>query len=167
MSLVALRCPRCGQALPAAPERRIFACPHGHGAVRAARGKLWPVALRRIAARRPLPAEGELVLLPVWLLAVDTQWQGAALDIPGAYQGLVDLMNEQREKVNNASAGFEESRYAQVTMADLRNNFAGTTAAWALFHEWLDTKSGGSEIYQRLDQSWRSRATPARWACSW
>jgi iron uptake system component EfeO len=83
--------------------------------------------------------------------ALEAQWRDVGLDLPGAFQGLVDLMSEQREKVNNASAGFEESRYAQVTMADLRNNFAGTTAAWELFHEWLDTKSGGAALHQRLD----------------
>lgn len=87
------------------------------------------------------------------ITTLETQWKGAALDVPGAYQGLVDLMNEQREKVNNASAGFEESRYAQVTMTDLRNNYEGATAAWDLFHEWLEVKEGGEAIHDTLDKA--------------
>ena len=77
MSLVALRCPHCGHALPVAPERRIFACEHGHGAFRAAEGRLWPLSLRRVLPRRPLPPEGDLVLLPLWLLQVDATSQRA------------------------------------------------------------------------------------------
>lgn len=84
--------------------------------------------------------------------ALETQWKSAGLDLPGAYQGLLDLVNEQREKVNNASAGFEESRYAQVTMTDLRNNYEGTLAAWGLFHEWLEAKgTDGEAIHDQVD----------------
>ena len=39
--------------------------------------------------------------------------QPAAIDIGAAFQGLVGLMNEQKEKVNLAATGEEESRYAQ------------------------------------------------------
>ena len=84
---------------------------------------------------------------------LETQWKAAALDLPGAYNGLIDLMLEQREKVNNASAGFEESRYAQVTMTDFRNNYEGTLAAWNLFHDWLQTKDGGETIHTQVDAS--------------
>ena len=54
------------------------------------------------------------------------QWQPAAIDIGAAYQGLVGLMNEQKEKVNKAATGEEESRYARTTLFDLRNNLDGT-----------------------------------------
>ena len=37
------------------------------------------------------------------------QWQPAAIDIGAAYTGLVGLMNEQKEKVNLAATGEEES----------------------------------------------------------
>jgi hypothetical protein len=53
---------------------------------------------------------------------------------------LISLMNEQREKVNKASTFEEESRYSQRTMADLRENLAGTKAIYGLFQPWLVTK---------------------------
>jgi iron uptake system component EfeO len=78
------------------------------------------------------------------------QWTTAAhLDVSGAFQGLIGLMNEQQEKVNNAANGEEESRYSQRTMADLRANLDGTTAIYGLFREWLQSKAGspsGAEV---------------------
>lgn len=69
------------------------------------------------------------------------QWtQGAAPDVSGAFQGLIGLMNEQQEKVNNAATGEEESRYSQRTMADLRANLDGTSKIYALFRGWLATR---------------------------
>jgi iron uptake system component EfeO len=69
------------------------------------------------------------------------QWtQGAAPDVSGAFQGLIGLMNEQQEKVNNAATGEEESRYSQRTMADLRANLDGTSKIYGLFRGWLKTK---------------------------
>jgi hypothetical protein len=49
-------------------------------------------------------------------------------------------MNEQREKVDKASLGEEESRYARVTLFDLRNNLEGTVKVYALFKPWVLTK---------------------------
>jgi iron uptake system component EfeO len=71
---------------------------------------------------------------------LESAWTPAKIDLPAAFQGLKDLMNEQREKVNLASAGFEESRYAQVTMTDMRNNLQGTQTIYALFRPWLLTR---------------------------
>jgi iron uptake system component EfeO len=71
------------------------------------------------------------------------QWQPAAIDIGAAYQGLVGLMNEQREKVNKAATGEEESRYADVTLFDLRNNLDGARKVYALFRDWIGSKDGG------------------------
>jgi iron uptake system component EfeO len=68
------------------------------------------------------------------------QWQPAKIDVAVAFQGLVSLMNEQREKVNKASTNEEESRYSQRTMADLRDNLAGTKRAYGVFKPWLVTK---------------------------
>jgi iron uptake system component EfeO len=70
------------------------------------------------------------------------QWQPAAIDVGVAFQGLVALMNEQREKVNKAATGEEESRYAQLTLFDLRNNLAGTATIYALFAPWVQAKQG-------------------------
>jgi iron uptake system component EfeO len=72
-------------------------------------------------------------LLDDWTAAVD-------LDVQGAFQGLIGLMNEQLEKVNNAATGEEESRYSQRTMADLRANLDGTTTIYGLFRNWLKSK---------------------------
>src|ERR1044071_5440278 len=58
-------------------------------------------------------------------VALANQWQAAAVDIGAAFQGLVGLMNEQKEKVNLAATGEEESRYANLTLFDLRNNLYG------------------------------------------
>ena len=77
------------------------------------------------------------------------QWTPTEIDVSGAFQGLIGLMNEQHEKVNKAATGEEESRYSQRTLADLRANLDGTTAIYGLFRDWLKsrpvdaTKAGG------------------------
>ncbi len=72
------------------------------------------------------------------------QWQPAAIDIGAAYVGLIGLMNEQKEKVNLAATGEEESRYANITLFDLRNNLAGTSKVYALFRPWVQSKAAGT-----------------------
>ena len=79
------------------------------------------------------------------------QWQPAAIDIGAAYQGLVGLMNEQREKVNLAATGEEESRYANLTLFDLRNNLEGTQEVYALFRPWIQSKSAGRDPDATID----------------
>jgi iron uptake system component EfeO len=84
-------------------------------------------------------------------LADDTQtlknvWAPSAIDLDGAFGGLISLMNEQREKVNKAATEEEESRYAQRTMQDIRDNLTGTKAIYALFQPWLATKDNGEAI---------------------
>jgi iron uptake system component EfeO len=74
--------------------------------------------------------------------ALHDQWTPAAIDIGAAFQGLVGLMNEQKEKVNLAATGEEESRYANITLFDLRNNLAGTTKIYDLFVPWIKAKNG-------------------------
>ncbi len=74
-----------------------------------------------------------------------TEWVPAAIDIGAAFQGLIGLMNEQKEKVNLAASGEEESRYANVTLFDLRNNLTGTSNVYELFRDWIKSKSGGSD----------------------
>jgi len=78
------------------------------------------------------------------------EWQPQNIDIAGAYQGLVALMNEQHEKVNKASTSEEESRYAQRTMADLRANLEGTTKVYAFFRPWITSKDGGAARDQAI-----------------
>ena len=69
-----------------------------------------------------------------------SQWTPANIDVAIAFQGLISLMNEQREKVVKASGGEEESRYSQRTMADLRDNLTGSQAVYAIFEPWLRSK---------------------------
>lgn len=74
------------------------------------------------------------------------QWQPAAIQIEIAYEGVKNLVIEQREKVNKASSNEEESRYAQRTMADIRDNLVGTKTAYAVFQPWILAKDGGKDI---------------------
>jgi len=73
------------------------------------------------------------------------EWTPTNIDIGAAFQGLVGLMNEQKEKVNLAATGEEESRYANVTLFDLHNNLAGTTAIYDIFQPWIQSKGGDQD----------------------
>ncbi|HVT07062.1 MAG TPA: EfeM/EfeO family lipoprotein [Polyangia bacterium] len=73
-------------------------------------------------------------------------WEAAKnYDLGAAFQGLVSLMNEQREKVDKASTNQEESRYSQMTMTDIRNNLVGTERVYGLFQPWIRSKSASAE----------------------
>lgn len=73
------------------------------------------------------------------------QWQPSNINIAVAFQGLISLMNEQREKVTKASSNEEESRYSQRTMADIRDNLSGTKVIYGLFSPWLVSKTNASD----------------------
>ncbi len=77
------------------------------------------------------------------------EWTPAKIDVAVAYSGLVSLVEEQREKVVKAATGEEESRYAQRTMTDLRDNLAGTKTVYAIFQPWLLTKTNGGADLDR------------------
>jgi iron uptake system component EfeO len=109
--------------------------------------------------------------------AMQKAWSGAEVDLPGAFDGLVSLMNEQREKVNKAATGEEESRYSQKTLADLRANLAGTRTIYALFQPWIASKEGGAAVddgiqegFATLDEAYSATAgdsipaPPATWS---
>ncbi|HVU03738.1 MAG TPA: imelysin family protein [Polyangiaceae bacterium] len=81
------------------------------------------------------------------------QWRPARADIALAYQGLVDLMAEQAEKVNKAASEEEESRYSERTMADIRDNLAGTKKIYAIFRPWLLSKAEGDAIDADVEKS--------------
>jgi iron uptake system component EfeO len=78
-------------------------------------------------------------------------WTPAHIDVSGAFQGLIGLVNEQQEKVNKAATGEEESRYSQHTMADLRDNLDGTTTIYDLFGSWLVSKPAVGAIPSGAD----------------
>jgi iron uptake system component EfeO len=84
------------------------------------------------------------------------QWKPQAIDLGGAFQGLVSLMNEQREKIAKAASEEEESRYSQRTMVDIRDNLAGTKKAYALFQDWLLSKEGGKDVDATIEASFAS-----------
>lgn len=78
--------------------------------------------------------------------ALEAEWAPAQIHINIAFQGLISLMNEQREKVVKASSDEEESRYSQRTMADIRDNLEGTRIIYALFREYVKTKDNGGTL---------------------
>jgi iron uptake system component EfeO len=84
-------------------------------------------------------------------ISLHDQWQPAAIDIGAAFQGLIGLMNEQKEKVNLAASGEEESRYANLTLFDLRNNLDGTARAYALFQLWIRSRPTGNDIDAKIE----------------
>jgi iron uptake system component EfeO len=73
------------------------------------------------------------------------QWQPAVIDVGTAYRGLVGLMYEAEEKVNLAITGEEESRYANITLFDLRSNLDGTQKVYDLFRDWVHSKAAGTQ----------------------
>jgi iron uptake system component EfeO len=77
--------------------------------------------------------------------ALEEQLAPLELDIAFAFRGLIDLTSEQLEKVDRASTGREESRYAQSTLRDLRANREGCLAAYKIFQPWLLAR-GGAEL---------------------
>jgi iron uptake system component EfeO len=77
---------------------------------------------------------------------LEEEWTPQNIDIEGAYSGLIGLMNEQREKVVKAASSEEESRYANRTMADVRDNLDGTRMAYEIFKPWIVSKDGGEDI---------------------
>jgi iron uptake system component EfeO len=85
-----------------------------------------------------------------------TQWTPQKIDLAGAYVGLIDLMNEQREKVLKAASEEEESRYSQRTMADVRDNLAGTRKVYDLFEPWLESKDDGKTIENAVEKGFDS-----------
>src|SRR5262249_25638903 len=64
----------------------------------------------------------------------------------------------QREKVNKAASGEEESRYSQRTMDDLRENLIGSKRAYELFAAWIQSKAApsagaqsGTDIHNQIE----------------
>jgi iron uptake system component EfeO len=85
-----------------------------------------------------------------------SSWKPEDVNIAAAYQGMVDLMNEQQDKVELAATGAEESRYSNITLADLRNNLTGTHQAYDLFREWIHSKSSAAISDQQVQDQFSS-----------
>jgi iron uptake system component EfeO len=69
-----------------------------------------------------------------------------ALDAATAFGGMTGSMREQLEKVELASTGEEESRYARHTLADMRANVAGARTFFEAFRPWLLASPGGATV---------------------
>jgi len=84
------------------------------------------------------------------------QWRAVTIAPSAAFCGQVGLMSEQQDKVDLAVTAEEESRYANITLADLRNNLDGTQQLYGLFRDWIRSKAAGapsdSKIQARFDQ---------------
>jgi iron uptake system component EfeO len=96
---------------------------------------------------------------------LEQQWTPANIHVAIAYQGLVLLVQEQREKVRKAASNEEESRYSQRTMADLRDNLAGAKAVYEMFRPWILSRSSapypardGAAIDAKIQAGFRSLA---------
>ncbi|HEX3481707.1 MAG TPA: imelysin family protein [Kofleriaceae bacterium] len=87
---------------------------------------------------------------------LQSRWQPGDVDIVTCYQGMVRLMNEQQDKVQLAATGAEESRYSNITLADLRNNLTGTHQAYDLFRDWIHSKSSAVSSDQMVQDQFSS-----------
>ncbi|MEO7729661.1 MAG: imelysin family protein [Kofleriaceae bacterium] len=76
---------------------------------------------------------------------LQARWNPSAVELGAAYDGLVGLMTEQQAKLDLAATGEEESRYANVTLFDLRNNLDGTQKIYDLFRGWIQSKPSGED----------------------
>lgn len=83
------------------------------------------------------------------------------LDLAAALYGVLGSMTEQVEKMNRASLGAEESRYAQFTLADMRSNVEGGKTIYAAFRPWLSDTADGKALdakvtagFARLDAAY-------------
>jgi iron uptake system component EfeO len=89
-------------------------------------------------------------------MSLRAQWRPAVVDVGTAYRGLVGLMYEAEAKVTLATTGEEESRYANITLFDLRSNLDGTKTVYDLFRDWVHSKAAGfqsdSDLIGRFDR---------------
>lgn len=91
--------------------------------------------------------------------ALRDQWQPTAIDLGQAYRGLVGLMNEQELKIDQAANGAEESRYANITLFDLRNNLAGTKGLYDAFRPWIGSRPTASDAEATIELRFRALTT--------
>lgn len=90
--------------------------------------------------------DGLVAQLLTDLRTMENEFGPQALDLPAAYNGVVGSMKEQREKLNYANTGEDESRYAQHTLADMRANLQGGRAIYSLFQPLLRDHPNGATL---------------------
>ncbi len=79
-----------------------------------------------------------------------SEFAPVALDPSAAFRGVIGSMEEQVEKVEKAASAEEESRYAQVTLYDMRQNLEGARRSWVAFRPWVIAR-GGTTIATAID----------------
>jgi iron uptake system component EfeO len=106
----------------------------------------WPTTLQQARDFR----EGLCARLVRDVEQMQTEFAPVALDASAAFRGVIGSMEEQVEKVEKAASAEEESRYAQVTLYDMRNNLEGARRSWAAFRPWVIAR-GGTTIATAID----------------
>ena len=127
---------------------RILWAPRAAGAhrrLRALAARLLPAAFPATDAEARELRTGLCDKLVADVATLEAQWSPANIDAAIAFQGLIQLVQEQREKVQKAASDEEESRYSQRTMADLRDNLLGAEEVYAMFQPWLRSKGDAGE----------------------
>ena len=81
------------------------------------------------------------------------QLSSVEFDAAFAFRGLIDLAREQAEKVDRAATGQEESRYAQTTLKDLRDNRQGCLDVYRLFEPALLLRREGPALNDSVLQA--------------
>ncbi len=71
------------------------------------------------------------------------------LDSSIAFRSVLGGVEEQLEKVTDAAAGVEESRYSRTTLADLRANLEGAQVGYAAFRPWV-AQQGAQALDERV-----------------
>jgi iron uptake system component EfeO len=74
-----------------------------------------------------------------------------ALDPSTAFGGVIGSMKEQFEKVNLAATAEDESRYAQRTLDDMRENLEGGKKVYSAFRAWTIESPDGKAINDRIE----------------
>jgi iron uptake system component EfeO len=149
---------RYEQALAAGPDEDLF---DGKGFVglHAVERILWadappPTAETALAGYKPAsfptasdqPQEFRYDLCARLVMDVETlQQQLGALDLgsPNGYDAALRLVERQVTKMVEAGDGFDESRYSNTTLADMRADVAAARATHEVFVPWLSTKPEG------------------------
>ena len=78
------------------------------------------------------------------------QWTTGTIRAQIAYAGFTSLVHEQKEKVQKASTGEEESRYSNRTMGDIRDNLEGTKRVYSAFRPWISAKAGSADVEAKI-----------------
>jgi iron uptake system component EfeO len=78
--------------------------------------------------------------------AVQTMFAPLPLDTPAAFRGVIGSLGEQKEKIELAADGQDESRYSQHTLADMRANLLGGQNTYSAFRDAVRAKPGGPAL---------------------